>query len=397
MEIKEDDLFIKSNLLNSKNHMWRDLNEKINIKDNNIYNDFLSSSDNELFLDNNINNNNNFQIEYEELNGQKIDSSLYKTDKKTLSNSKKETLNILNEYENEIKKKLKLKRNREASKDTRKRKKEFIHNLINEYNILKIKYQKLLNIVKECKNCKEKLNFFENNDNKSENEKECIYESKNNMLNKGHKFSNRKKILFTIAMTIISIINIFNIPLNIMKYYKNIENDKLEYLRNLNSNNDYYQNYSKDNFNTLLLNKFNSSNGETEGLFIHFAEYYSLIEEAETYLNKEKHDIKNEVFKDIQIYKENELKSDQITKENAINCVKCIVEIDKKSIKMGGNEFTFYFADKSLSKLIENNIKEKMINSGKINNNYISFPKILTLKCKILGYSVNELFLGKVD
>ena len=397
MEIKEDDLFIKSNLLNSKNHMWRDLNEKINIKDNNIYNDFLSSSDNELFLDNNINNNNNFQIEYEELNGQKIDSSLYKTDKKTLSNSKKETLNILNENENEIKKKLKLKRNREASKDTRKRKKEFIHNLINEYNILKIKYQKLLNIVKECKNCKEKLNFFENNDNKSENEKECIYESKNNMLNKGHKFSNRKKILFTIAMTIISIINIFNIPLNIMKYYKNIENDKLEYLRNLNSNNDYYQNYSKDNFNTLLLNKFNSSNGETEGLFIHFAEYYSLIEEAETYLNKEKHDIKNEVFKDIQIYKENELKSDQITKENAINCVKCIVEIDKKSIKMGGNEFTFYFADKSLSKLIENNIKEKMINSGKINNNYISFPKILTLKCKILGYSVNELFLGKVD
>ena len=217
------------------------------------------------------------------------------------------------------------------------------------------------------------------------------------MLNKGHKFSNRKKILFTIAMTIISIINIFNIPLNIMKYYKNIENDKLEYLRNLNSNNDYYQNYSKDNFNTLLLNKFNSSNGETEGLFIHFAEYYSLIEEAETYLNKEKHDLKNEVFKDIQIYKENELKSDQITKENAINCVKCIVEIDKKSIKMGGNEFTFYFADKSLSKLIENNIKEKMINSGKINNNYISFPKILTLKCKILGYSVNELFLGKVD
>ena len=397
MEIKDDDLFIKSNLLNSKNDMWRDLNEKINIKDNNIYNDFLSLSDNELFLDNNINNNNNFQIEYEELNGQKIDSSLYKTDKKTLSNSKKETLNILNENENEIKKKLKLKRNREASKDTRKRKKEFIHNLINEYNILKIKYQKLLNIVKECKNCKEKLNFFENNDNKSENEKECIYESKNNMLNKGHKFSNRKKILFTIAMTIISIINIFNIPLNIMKYYKNIENDKLEYLRNLNSNNDYYQNYSKDNFNTLLLNKFNSSNGETEGLFIHFAEYYSLIEEAETYLNKEKHDIKNEVFKDIQIYKENELKSDQITKENAINCVKCIVEIDKKSIKMGGNEFTFYFADKSLSKLIENNIKEKMINSGKINNNYISFPKILTLKCKILGYSVNELFLGKVD
>ena len=397
MEIKDDDLFIKSNLLNSKNDMWRDLNEKINIKDNNIYNDFLSLSDNELFLDNNINNNNNFQIEYEELNGQKIDSSLYKTDKKTLSNSKKETLNILNENENEIKKKLKLKRNREASKDTRKRKKEFIHNLINEYNILKIKYQKLLNIVKECKNCKEKLNFFENNDNKSENEKECIYESKNNMLNKGHKFSNRKKILFTIAMTIISIINIFNIPLNIMKYYKNIENDKLEYLRNLNSNNDYYQNYSKDNFNTLLLNKFNSSNGETEGLFIHFAEYYSLIEEAETYLNKEKHDLKNEVFKDIQIYKENELKSDQITKENAINCVKCIVEIDKKSIKMGGNEFTFYFADKSLSKLIENNIKEKMINSGKINNNYISFPKILTLKCKILGYSVNELFLGKVD
>ena len=399
MEIKDDDLFIKSNLLNSKNDMWRDLNEKINIKDNNIYNDFLSLSDNELFLDNNINNNNNFQIEYEELNGQKIDSSLYKTDKKTLSNSKKETLNILNENENEneIKKKLKLKRNREASKDTRKRKKEFIHNLINEYNILKIKYQKLLNIVKECKNCKEKLNFFENNDNKSENENEYIYESKNNMLNKGHKFSNRKKILFTIAMTIMSIINIFNIPLNIMKYYKNIENDKLEYLRNLNSNNDYYQNYSKDNFNTLLLNKFNSSNGETEGLFIHFAEYYSLIEEAETYLNKEKHDIKNEVFKDIQIYKENELKSDQITKENAINCVKCIVEIDKKSIKMGGNEFTFYFADKSLSKLIENNIKEKMINSGKINNNYISFPKILTLKCKILGYSVNELFLGKID
>ena len=144
MEIKDDDLFIKSNLLNSKNDMWRDLNEKINIKDNNIYNDFLSLSDNELFLDNNINNNNNFQIEYEELNGQKIDSSLYKTDKKTLSNSKKETLNILNENENEIKKKLKLKRNREASKDTRKRKKEFIHNLINEYNILKIKYQKLL-------------------------------------------------------------------------------------------------------------------------------------------------------------------------------------------------------------------------------------------------------------
>ena len=56
------------------------------------------------------------------------------------------------------------------------------------------------------------------------------------------KVSNKKKLLFSTAIAIISKINIFNIPLNIMNYYKSIYNNKIEYLRNLNNN--YNLNYT---------------------------------------------------------------------------------------------------------------------------------------------------------
>ena len=83
--------------------------------------------------------------------------------------------------------------------------------------------------------------------------------------------------MFLTTITILSIINIFHIPLNIMKYYNITYNNKIEYLRSLNDlNGNYTIEERYNNTSNILINKLSSSNGDKEALYIHLAEFYSI-------------------------------------------------------------------------------------------------------------------------
>ena len=401
--MEDSDLFSKFDNLNKKSdekmeHLWN-INDSLNIKEN-FFNDnclsFDNNDNNNIFFDKNILNNNLTKLFDDNIEQKFIEENLgnekYEVynEKKYISNDSKKV------NEEEIKRKLKLKRNREIAKEVRIRKKEYFENLINDYNILKFKYKNLLNIINKCPKCNEKYKFLSKNNDKNNNYK-IIYEPHNNILNDGQRFTNKKKFLFITAIAIISLINIFNIPFNIINFYKLYENNKFDYLRNLNSN--YYQNFSYDKSNSLLLNKLNNSNGDNEALYIHFAEYYYLTKESENTI-KQKYELKEELNKNIQIIQENEINGNHLNYEYAKNCVKCVVEIDKRSIKMNGDEITFYFADRSLTKFFENNLGEGIfpnfnLEENKKNSQKIS--KIFSVKCKILAYCINDLFSEKID
>ena len=67
---------------------------------------------------------------------------------------------------------------------------------------------------------------------------------------------------------------------------------------------------------------------------------------------------------------------------------------------MNGDELTFYFADRSLSKFFENNMGEGIFpkfNFEEYNKNSQTLSKIFAVKCKILAYCINDLFSGKIE
>ena len=364
-----------------------DINDSLNIRENNLNDNILTGIDNKEFFNNFFDSFNFGDQEEKNLSNIKYQNeSLLETNNLIHNKSTKEN-------EDDTKRQLKLKRNREAAKEVRLRKKEFFENLMIEYNILKNENKNLLNILNKCKICKEKFKSMSLVERKENNDK--INDSLNKILSEGNKRnSNKKKFLFITAITIISILNIFNIPLNIMSCYKYIENNKIEYLRNLND--DYYKNYSIDESQNLLLNKLDSSN-DNEALYIHFAEYYYLMKNARKRIN-ETYDLKNELNKNIQIFQEKNINKEELTKENAKKCVKCVVEIDKKSIKMKGDEFTFYLTDRGLSKYFENS-KDGVFPKFNFDGNSKKskgFSKVFAIKCKILAYCINDLYSEKI-
>ena len=181
------------------------------------------------------------------------------------------------------------------------------------------------------------------------------------------------------AVTLISIINMFNI------FSFNRESFKFKQTRDLSDNEP----------SELLLNKIKTSN-KKEALLIHFAEYYSLT-------TREKvggsNDLNNEINKNIRIYSDNSLNINRMNQTNAQNCVKCMVEIDKNSIKFGGDEFTFYLVDKLLSKNFMNNLEDGIfpeLNFEKENKKSETFSKVFALKCKIIAYSINNIYSEKI-
>ena len=89
-----------------------------------------------------------------------------------------------------------------------------------------------------------------------------------------------------------------------------------------------------------------------EALYIHLAEFYSLSkrEKIISHINVEK-----EVEKNIKVFHKNQINIVQMSQNNVSECVKYIVESDKKSIKLGGSEFTFYLANRHLSRFFGNN------------------------------------------
>ena len=305
------DLFSKSELLNINydkiDYPTIQSNDSSSIKDNNFYN-IISFNENDYF-DKSLNSKNfSKNINSENKN---IFFDEFKSEKEI--NPKKNDINEINKSnELELKRQLRLKRNRFFAKTSRMRKNEYIQNIIIEYNKLKIKYKKLMDIVQKCPKCNQ-IN------SQIEGENEFIYESNKKILKEELRISNKKKFLFTIAIAIISIINICGLPLNILNYSKTFGKKEKEYLRNLNSN--YDQNYTLDE---------------------------ALIKESEKYINENvipfgQNYLKEELNKNIQIFKENEITKEQLTKEFAIKCVKCIVEMDKKCNKNGRNRVYILF------------------------------------------------------
>ena len=396
---------MESNNLYSKNYFINTLYNKTDILTWNISDPLIIKEDNI----NNINNNNILlESSYNEIIDKNINTidilksfeneeqkniadSFIKSERDTLSNSNKIFLNDLNEAHNkDLKKQLKLKRNRESAKDARKRKKLYIQNLILENKYLKIKYNNLLNIINKCPKCKEI--YKENDNHKKSGQKE------KDILNDVSKVSNKKKLLFSTAIAIISIINILNIPLNIMNYYKSFYNNKIEYLRNLNNNYNLDYTIVDDYKENIIINKLSTTNGDNEALYIHLSEFYSITKREK--INIPKFDGKKEKNKNIKVFHENQINVDQISQYNATECVKCMVEVDKKSIKLGGDEFTFYLADRHLSKFFENNNQDGIfpdINFDENRKKYKTFSKFFALKCKILAYSINELYSKKIE
>ena len=369
------------------------INDSFLMKDEiNTYNAF---KDNKLLrfsndiIEKEFNNINCLKI-FEENDDEKIINNSFKCENETISNSNKlfyKDSIIIND--DTSKKQLLLKRKRELAKEGRIRKKQFIENLIKENCELKIICKNLINIIDNCPKCKEKkekLELLSKNENKNEKNNSSILDNE-------PKFSNKKKLLFLTGIAILSIINIFHIPLNIMSYYNFIYNNKIEYLRNLNENYTIEERYN--NTSNILINKLSTSNGDKEALYIHLAEFYS-ITKREKITNKSKN-LEKEKDKNIKIFKENQI--DQINENNVNDCVKCMVEVDKNSIKLGGDEFTFYLANRHLSKFFVNNTDGVFpeINFDENNKKYDSFSKFYALKCKILAYSINELYSQKIN
>ena len=133
--MEDSNLFTKMNFLNPQknyaeklNHFSLDINESlysINKDDKYI------STENNDFIDNYYN------FDEDEV----------------IKNSNINDKNNINK--DEMKKQLRLKRNRESAKEGRLRKKIYIENLINKINELQFQNSLLLNIILKCPNCKD--------------------------------------------------------------------------------------------------------------------------------------------------------------------------------------------------------------------------------------------------
>lgn len=334
-----------------------------------------SIEDNNYSLkENNIINDKNLELfNYPEFinkkkdNGNNISSN---NDKETLFNSQLNNYNLIDK--NEIKRQLKLKRNRESAKKGRLRKKIYVENLINKIKELHEHNSNLLKIISKCPECKEKY--------KIENKQNNI--PKNNyILNSDQPISNKKKFFIISAIMFISFINALNIfsinkPFTLIKRTRNL---------------------SIKEETEVLINKIKKPNGNEEALFLHLSEYYSLTTREKVVKNG---DLATETNKNVKILNNNHFDIDNMNQTNVQNCVKCVVEIDKKSIKVGGDEITFYLVDRLLSKNFMNNLKDDIfpeIDFEGENKKSETYSKVLALKCKIIAYSVNNIYQHKIE
>ena len=152
--MESNNLYSKNTLYNKTDILTWNISDPLIIKEDNINNInnnniLLESSYNEI-IDKNINTIDILKS-FDNEEQKNITNSFIKSERDTLSNSNKIFLNDLNETHNkDLKKQLKLKRNRESAKDARIRKKLYIQNLILENKYLKNKYNNLLNIIHKC-------------------------------------------------------------------------------------------------------------------------------------------------------------------------------------------------------------------------------------------------------
>ena len=353
----DSSLYSKINFLNSQTDQRENLTHFSLDIQNSFYNSFTN---NDKYLStkyNEFDNKSFFSNDFE---------NIFKEEKETNFNN----ANVSNKED--VKKQLRLKRNRESAKEGRLRKKNYIENLINELKELRFQNSILLKTISKCPKCKEEYEKEKkNNEEKKEN---------NYILSDGSSFSKRTKVLFMTAITFISILNILNI------FSFNQGAFKIRELRNL----------SVKKQSEILLNKIKSEN-EENALLIHLAEFYSLTTREKVDGNN---DLNNEVNKNIKIYNNDTFNVNTINQTKAQNCVKCMVEIDKNSIKMGGDEFTFYLVDRSLSKNFMNNLEDGLfpeLNFEKENKKSETFSKLFALRCKIIAYSMNNIYSENIQ
>ena len=271
----------------------------------------------------------------------------------------------------EAKKQLRLKRNRESAKQGRARKKIYFENILNQLNELQKQNSLLLNILLKCPKCKEEYEQVNENNNNKNN---------NYILSNENSFSGKKKLLFMTAITVLCIFNIFNI------ITFNIKTSKIELKNNL----------MIQEKNEILINKLKSPNKD-EAMLIHLGEYYSLTTREKFVCDS---NLDKEINKNIKIYNNNRFDIDNMNQTNAKNCVKCMVEVDTNSIKMGGDEITLYLVDRLLSRNFMDNIEDGIfpeINFQKENNRSDTFSKVFALKCKIIAYSINDIYSKNID
>ena len=356
-----DESNFDSNIINFLSSQY-DIKEKPNHFTLDINDSFYSS-----FIKDKFFHTENNEIDDKIFNAYNLEN-ISEEEKSKINNYNDNKISIKNKEE--IKRKLRLKRNRESAKEGRLRKKLYIENLINQLKELQIQNSILLNIISRCHQCKEEYEKEKEKNNK----KNVTY-----ILNEKNPVSNKTKLLFVTAITLISIFNLFNI------FGFNQGQSKLNNNRNLSTN---YQ-------SEVLINKIKSTN-EDEALFIHLAEYYSLTTREKVDCNN---DLDNEINKNVKIYNTNKFNIDKMNQTNAQKCVKCVIEVDKNSIKMGGDEFTFYLVDRLLSKNFMNNLEDGIfpeLNFEKENKKSESFSKVFALKCKIIAYSINNIYSDKI-
>ena len=162
-----------------------DINDSLNIRENNSNDNILTDIDNKEFFNNFFDSFNLGDQEEKNMNNIKQEKELF------LENNNIISKELSKANEDELKRQLKLKRNREAAKEVRLRKKEFFENLMIEYNILKNENKNLLNIINKCSLCKEKFMSMPSDERKKNNDK--IYDSLNNILSEGNKRNSNKK------------------------------------------------------------------------------------------------------------------------------------------------------------------------------------------------------------
>ena len=228
----------------------------------------------------------------------------------------------------------------------------------------------LLNIISKCHNCKDEYTKEIEKNNQLKN---------NYILNNDNSNSKKSKLLFFTTITLLSLLNLFNI-FSFSQIPLKFKNE-----RNLSTNDQ----------SEILLNKLKSKN-EEDALFIHLSEYYSLTTREKV---RYTFDVNNELNKNIKIYDYNKFNINKINQTNAQECVKCVVEVDKNSINIGGDELTFYLVDRLLSKKFSNNLKDGLfpeIDFKEWNKKSETFSKVFALKCKIIGYSINNLYTQKI-
>jgi hypothetical protein len=356
----DSNFYTKINFLSQQNDKKEKLSHfSLDINDS-FYSSFLKdkfiSIENNEIDDKSFNNNN-----FESILGKEKESINNLNDNKIIVTNKEQT-----------KKQLRLKRNREYAKEGRLRKKIYQENLINQIKKLQIQNSILLKIILNCSQCKKEY----------EKETELENNNKNNyyILNDTNTISNKKKLLFMTAIALISIFNLFNI------FYLNQGQDKISNKRNL----------SVKEQRDVLINKIKSTSNEEEAIFIQLSEFYSLTTREKV---DGKFDLNKEMNKNVKIYNKDTFNIKKLNQTNEQNCVKCVMEVDKKSIMMGGDEFTFYLVDRALSKSFMNNLEDGTfpeLDFEKENKKSEAFSKVFALKCKIIAYSINNIYSDKI-